>query len=330
MGYDGTNFIPKGTARKDVEQFMGYLGYDRLKKDKLTGRRSTPFSYYRDEDYKHITGVYSEVAPGDGGGVEVWTRTTIWRSKTDRDIQNHTIRELRKRFGGYFVTDYGKNRYFRDDAPYIEKAEGGCYEAYSRFRSNLVRMRVYAINQPFDKEDWYPLTKIEDLDSMNPKIVATNLIVPILVSIVEDYFRSSYVALLKYCDRREQIFKKSRITSTELMSLSSGEITVEEAVSCWRSFQNLTKVQSAFREIDANIDIHRSLARPYKRHKESPYGAITRIIEHRHEIIHGARMDYSYYPELARKDVEFVANGIRRVYADLRKVYGWQDDLDFT
>lgn len=330
MGYDGTNYIPKGTPRKDVEQFMRYLGYEKLEKEKLTGRRSTPFSYYRDKDYRHITGVYSEVAPDGHGGVMVWTRTTIWRSETDREVHNHTIKELRKRFGGHFVTDYGKNRYFRDDAPYIEKAEGGCYEAYSRFRGNLVRMRVFTTNRPFDKDDWYPIAEIDFIDSMNPKIIATNLIVPFLVSIVEDFLRSSYVALLKYSDRREQTFGKARVGATELMSISADEMTVEDAVARRRSFQDLRKAQAAFKELDAKIDIHGSLARPIEGQDERPYDAIVRLIQHRHDLIHGANLNYAYYPDIARRDVETVATGIRRIYADFRKLYGWQEDLDFT
>ena len=330
MGYDGTNFIPKGTPRKDVEQFMVYLGYEKLEKDKLTGRRSTPFSYYRDKDYRHITGVYSEVYADGHGGIGVWTRTTIWRSETDKDIQNHTIKELRKRFGGHFATDYGKNRYFRDNAPYIEKAEGGCYEAYSRFRGNLVRMRVFMMNQPFGEDHGPPITEIDFMDSMNPKIIATNLVVSFLVSIIEDYLRSSYVALLKYSDRREQIFGNARVGSSELLGISADDLTVEEAVSRRRSFQDLKKAQAALREVDANIDIHGSLARPIEDQDERPYDAISRLIQHRHDLIHSASLNHAYYPDIARRDVETVATGIQRVYADLRKLYGWQEDLDFT
>ena len=92
MGCDCTNFLPKGTNRRDVEEFIGFLGYEKVERSVFTNPKSTPFSFWKDKDYRYITGVYSEVAPGEKGGIEVWTRTTIWRSRFDSEYHNYTAR----------------------------------------------------------------------------------------------------------------------------------------------------------------------------------------------------------------------------------------------
>lgn len=326
MGYDSTNHLPKGTRRAEVEGFLVLLDYEKLKRTKLTNSRSTPFSYWPDQDYRYLTGVYAEVASSDDGGVKVWTHTTIWRSKFDADFHNSTIQQLKKRFGGYFISDYGKNRYFRDDAPIIEKAEAGCYAAYSRFHGNLVRARVFLSNQSFDKKDWYPISQLDFIDSVNPKILSTNLVVPFLVSIIEDYFRSTYVALLRYSEKKASIFQNARLGATELLTISKGQSSVEEAVARWRSFQDMKKVCDAFKELDKKINLHGVLSRPYRRRKETPLVALERLIEQRHELIHQAEINSQYYPERVNKDVNTVDEAIKRVYRHLVKVHGWTED----
>lgn len=325
MGCDCTNYLPKGTSSLDVEEYMGLLGYEKVERSQFTNPKSMPFSFWKDDNYRY-TGIYSEVAPGDDGGIQVWTRTTIWRSRFDSEYHNYTVKQLKKRFGGYFISDEGKNRYFKNsDEPKIEKAEGGCYAAYSRFHRNLVRAIAFIMNQSYDKDDFFPIRKIDFVDSMNPKIVSTNLVIPFLVSILEDYFRSSYVALLKYSTKKTSIVQNAKLSGPDLLAVSNNELSVEEAVSRWRSFQDIEKINNSFKELDNRIDIHGILKKPYRRRKESFYEALVRLIKQRHELIHRADIDYTYYPENVIKDIDTVGKSIERVYRHLIKLYKWSD-----
>ena len=99
MGYDCTNHFPAGTKTKEVEGFLFLLGYEKGQKGPFSGMSGTPYFFYDDKDYKHITGIYSELIIDDETGeLRFWTRTTIWRSKFDSDFHNYTIKELKKRF----------------------------------------------------------------------------------------------------------------------------------------------------------------------------------------------------------------------------------------
>jgi hypothetical protein len=237
MGCDCTNHIPPGVRRSEVEDFMANLGYVKLGGG--WGEASSAYSYWKDDRYRYTTGVYAEITvEKETAGIKVWTRTTIWRSKFDSDFHNWTIRQLKSRFGGYFVSDSGRNRYLRFEGPAIEKAEGGSYAAYSKFHENLVRAQIL-LSARQSYEGVHPSGKIKQLkdllDSNDPKVISANLIVPFFVSLVENYFRSTYVVLLKYCDRKSRIFQSARLVSSDLLAISAGELLVEDAVARRRS-----------------------------------------------------------------------------------------------
>ena len=50
---------------------------------------------------------------------------------------------------------------------------------------------------------------------LHPEPVFNHLLLGFLVSLVEEYFKATYVGLLKYSDRRSQVFKRSRQPTPE-------------------------------------------------------------------------------------------------------------------
>src|SRR5271169_4114937 len=106
MGCDCTTFFPKGTKSSDVEEFLLLLGFQRGKRGPFSGTMGSPYYYYKDDNYRHITGLYAELYldKDDPAQLLLWTRTTIWRSKFDSDFHNQAIKQLKKRFCGYFVS----------------------------------------------------------------------------------------------------------------------------------------------------------------------------------------------------------------------------------
>lgn len=326
MGCDCTNYFPKGTKASEVEEFMLLLGFQRGKKGPFSGRLGTPFYYYKDDHYRHITGLYTELYRDKDDPIRLlmWTRTTIWRSKFDSDLHNNTIRQLRKRFGGYFVSDAGRNRYFSFDGSVREKAEAGAYRAFSFLHSNIKRAKHFIdfANLLDDKE--YKIQGVDHMDYHNPRILSANIMVPFLVSAIEDYFRSLYVALLRYSPNRERIIQNARLQGQELAAIDRGELTVPEAVAKWMSFQDLNKINVAYKELNAKFDLHGTLKRPYGRLKESFWDVLERLIRQRHALIHQAELAFGYKPALLKRDINLIHKALWRVYQEQVKLNNWE------
>ena len=220
MGYDCICHLPEGTKFNDVEEFLGFLGFGRQEKGE--------FYFFKETDYLSISGVWAFIKK-DAGDILVFLRSSIFASKTDIDHFNLTAKQLRNRFGGYFESDFGKGRYLRVNAPDLKQAEAGCYHAYSHFENNLSVLYVYLSHATFDI-DFPPLGVFPDIDKINPKIVSNNILIPFLVSVVEEFFKSCYVALLKYSPRKKSILKRPRLDADDLINVSNGEMTIEEAI----------------------------------------------------------------------------------------------------
>lgn len=284
-----------------------------------------PYYYDKDDDYRYITGLYIELyrEKEDPKQLKLWTRTTIWRSKFDSDLHNHTIRQLKKRFGGHFISDEGRNRYFTFDGPVREKAEAGAYKAFSLFNSNIKRAEQLIVFTNLSDEKGYKIQGIDFMDAINPRIVTANIVVPFLVSAVEDFFRSLYIALLRYSENRDRIIQNARLQGSELSAIDRGELTVPEAVAKWMSFQDMQKVGLAFKDLNAKFDIPGWLRRPYGRHRISFWEHLNLLIGQRHVLIHRAEIVTNYTPQLLNRDIDFTWKALWRVYNELIKVHGW-------
>ena len=326
MGWDGYNTFPKGTKEKDIFSFLEMLGYQAIPRGFWVPRGARAFSFWKDDHYRYITGVLAEVYRKNKAVLTVHTRTSIWCGDYDMKFHNLTVRELKRRFGGYFQTDEGRNRYFKLRGPTIEKAEGGCWGAYSRFHSNWKDIQTFLSSVKEADLGFPPLRGIELIDAHNPKIMASNLAVVSLVSLAEEYFRSCYIALLRYSARRVDVLKGARLVGQDLVSVADGAYTVEEAVSKWMSFQDISKICQSFKELDPRLDFAGVLRKPYRRRKESLFDCFRRVIQQRHDLIHHAIVDPAYGPSEAMQDASLVYVGLRRIYESMIKTYGWSKE----
>lgn len=326
MGCNCINYFPKGTKASDVEEFLLLLDFQRGKKGPFSGNLGTPFYYDKEDHYRHITGLYTELYRNNDNYSELLllTRTTIWRSKFDSDLHNKTIRQMRKRFGGYFVSDYGRNRYPKFEGPVREKAEAGAYKAFSYLHSNIQRASHFIKFANLLDENAYQIQRDDFIDSHNPRIISANVLVPFLVSAIEDYFRSLYIALLRYSPKRMEIIQKARLQGQELAEIDRGELSVPEAVAKWVSFQNLERTNTVYKELNSKYDLHGILKRPYGRHKATFWEILNRLIEQRHALIHRAELNVSYKPDQLKRDIGLVEKALWRVYQELIKMNNWQ------
>lgn len=312
MGYDSTNYLPTSISKRHITDFVKLLGY--------VGRGQN-YYFFKQEDYKYLYGVGLNIRQENDNWL-IHTRTPIYCSDYDLAFQNYTIKQIRQRFGGYFVSDNGTNIYFTEEDHKLSKAESGCYFAY--FRLDNLFSYIGALLMDYN-EDENRKRGFELFGTPTSTSLLANITTTYIASIIENYFRELYVALLTYSDKKEGIFKNTRIDSSDLLDVSSQKITIEEAVALSFSFQNIHKINSTFQTLDKNIKIHATLSKPYRRRRENLFNTLDRILEHRHALVHRLSIDVDYSKEDIQKDVRSVETALKKVYQHLCDVYDWHD-----
>jgi hypothetical protein len=277
-------------------------------------------SWFDHTDYKSHRGVYVEVARRDQA-LQVYLRSNISASYWDLLKLNDTIRSLRRQFGGCFQSDQGANRYF----PLPEKqsaTESGCSLAFERFEASVSRAELYLANRRFpDQFRAFPFADL--MAAYSPWVLSNNLLLPFVVSILEDYFKSTFVAVLKYSARKESIFKSARLSSQQLLRLSEGNVSVEALVAEGMAFQNLRVVSEAFRSVVPELDIHGILRRPYRRRRVSLWEALTELVGSRHAFVHRGEVDVTFDDEVLATRIVDTQVAVDRVHRRLCQVSGW-------
>ena len=316
MGHDATNYLPDETREADLDEFLHLLGYNR------TSRRA--YLLFRENGYRHLSGVGARVSDSEHNGLQLHTRTSAWVLRGDIEDQNRTIRQVRKRFGGYFESDEGRGRYFRPPDVDRRDAEAGCYIAYFQLQNSLSTANVYLAYLDGSPDKWPALRSISALADRDPQIVAANLFYTYLVSIFEEFTRALYVALLTYSARKANVFKAARIVTDDLVAASEGRTSLEAAVARKVSFQNIELTLQAFRELDSTLDMRRDLTKPYRRRRETLLTAVARIQQVRHAVVHRNQIDIYYDLRRARADLATVNAAIERIYVGVARHYGWR------
>ncbi len=200
------------------------------------------------------------------------------RNKFDIDKQNETIRALKKKFWWYIYNDWRNWAYISwwEDNNYTI-IERSCGLAYHKFKFNYIRARSMA-------------TGIEDLDENIPLVMLQivpssnfwNLIVPFLVSMVEDFLKTFFTRYLEYSEKInlynwEKIEKHFSIW--ELTKISKREMIISEIIASRYNFQNIPDIKKAYKNyLKINIEWI---------WKDNIW-VLEEIIQKRHMIIHEA------------------------------------------
>ena len=308
MGCDSKNFLPKNVTKKDIQEFLQLLGYEKTS--------SNYFFQYDKFSREQITGIGAEIS--NTKPYVIHLRTTIWRSVRDHEIHNWTIKQLKKRFGGYFESDEGKNRYLWYSGVERRKSEAGCDLAFYDFKNNIVTMRAFLrILKNSSKE--YPIDDISRY--YNPLISSTNIGLPFLISVMEEFLNGCYISLLKYSDLKKTILKKSNIQNELLIEVAEKESSVEEVVCRFKSFQNIDSINKNFRELNSKLNFTDSLKRFHSRRKY--HEKLSNIIEKRHLLIHRFQIDHDYTVTDLEKDINTIEKIVQIFYDRIIEIYGW-------
>lgn len=325
MSYLSENTLPKGTSLKDVIELLESLGYIKIYCPKIKATNEIArFDWYERKNYQSWRGVQLSISQKKDSLI-IDTQTLGGRSYCDLEKQNTTIRLLRKRFGGYFHTDEGKNRYFHPEGKPPSPQQSGCHIAFQRFSSNLIHADIYLMDRKFPNR-WDNTGIIDLLDQMNPRLLSNNLLVPYLVTCMEDYFKSTFIALLSYSKKKELFLKNIRLSNNHLVRISNGDLSVEEAVAETLPFQRISAISRHFKALDSKIDIVGTLRKPYRRRKKKLLDEIEEFVDKRHAFIHLGRMDTKLSDKVLKKSMKDLEDSVVRCYKLITSHYGWEFD----
>lgn len=194
MGNDAfVHISKKSCSKKMVEKLLGMMDYKKYGEIFYCGN---------DEEYKYYSGI--KVWQCDESENEVVYRVRTQASASGYDIQkqNDTIRCLKKYCMGYFESDVGKNRYF-EIGRLVKGAESGCYFAIQNL-DNSFSLLCHSLSQyPEDQEGERGILELAGIPT--PSIFNANVYLAYLCSVIEEYFRSTYISLLKYSEKKEKI-----------------------------------------------------------------------------------------------------------------------------
>lgn len=305
MSYESRNVLSRGTKLTLVRELITLLGYISVKDDFKVPNRKDSMMWFDDSDYKSWAGVELDIYK-EKEKITVTTRSRSARSYWDLMHQNRTIKLLKDLFGGYFETDEGRNRlaYPTDKPP--SPISSGCYLARWRFNNALMFPYMYMHYRPDGKNARPETTGLELVDSINPRFFANALLIPYLIAIWEEYFRSIFVVLLRYSDYRPSVLKKTRLTQHHLESIASGELAVEQAISESLSFQRPSNIVEHFRIVEPNLDIMSPLRKPYRRRKKNLYDSVEGVVVIRNQFVHSGEVGI----HITDKEIDKIKNDI--------------------
>jgi hypothetical protein len=321
MSYESESILREGTKEKDVINFVKLLGYQYVSSwDGQELGQIKDFYWFDDKDYRSTSGVELSTYIHNQK-LYVTTRSVVSRSFYDLEHQNKTIRQLKKHFGGNFRTDEGKGRYLQPQFGPLEPAAAGCARAFSSFGNNLIRVRQYFDNRTFKGEQ--KTSNHLFLDRFNPRLISNILILPFIISVLDDYWKSTYVALLKYSENKEAIFKTGRIYPDKLVQISKGDLSVEKAFADSMSFARISVVCTQFKTLDKQLDFTAVLKKPYRRRKKNLFDSLEEITEIRNTIIHEASNPIILDDDYIKDSINMLHDSIDRCYDHLTKQKGW-------
>jgi hypothetical protein len=329
MSYTSESVLPRSAKLAQLEELVALLGYRRNEDGLKVPGRIDSYFWYDEEEYRSYVGVEIDIYRRSRGPI-VTTRSRVGRSHWDLTQQNKTLKLIRDLFGGHFTTDAGRNRYWRPDEQPPSPLASGCFIARWRFRNGLARARIYLMSRKLEG----PIAQekssgLEFMDELNPRILSNNFLLPYIVALWEDYFRSTFAAALKYSKQRESALKRARLSHSNLEQVVLGTHSIERAIAESFSFQRPTSIAENFRLLDPKLDIGAALRKPYRRRKKSLFVSVEQLVEDRHVFVHTGRMNMKFFdPQLqtALSDIEVAVN---LAYECVAAHYGFVPSHDY-
>ena len=148
-------------------------------------------------DYMYYSGVFLEIEDNTNNySIHLWTDLLNHSYAHHIEYENHCIEMFKKYFKCKKRNDYWGSENLVYEGLKREKAESGCYLAYDLFKSNLGKVKTFIFTKNFSQ--YPPTNDVRVTLSHHPEIISNNLVVPFIISSLETYFRSTFLALFRY------------------------------------------------------------------------------------------------------------------------------------
>jgi len=324
MSYTSSSVFRPSTTLAQLRGIVELLGFTRGSDSLKVPGRVLSYWWFEQKDYKSWVGVELDVYRSRAGRVTVTTRSRAGRSYWDLVQQNRALKTLRDLFGGHFVTDAGRNRYWRPEGAAPAPAQSGCYMARWRLHNSFARAQLYlstrGLNSPIARPE---PTGLHFMDTMNPRLLSNNLLLPYLVAIWEDFHKSCFAALLRYSDNRAAVLKAARLPQERLEAVAAGTDSIEDSVAGTFGFQRPTTISAAYRLLDPQLDITATLRRRYRRRRVSLFDTIESAVAQRHSFVHRGEMDTTFSDTRLKSTLADFEAAADRVYVRIFERGGW-------
>lgn len=330
MSYTSAHKLPKGTSLRRLREVVELLGYERVRLEigKVPGSVGHYF-WFEAKDYQSTTGVALDIYEKHGR-LTIDTQTPAARSHWDLEHQNRTLKLLRETFGGDFRTDAGKNRCFRSLADPPAPPESGCNRAFYALGRNLMRADVYLMARSFPHQ-WKSMPiGLWILDSMNPRILSNHFVVVFLLATIDDFLKSTFVALLRYSPSRGDILKSVRLSSGQATAVSVGSMALEEAFVEGLTFSRPSVAFKNFNNLDPKLKIDSAVRKPVGRRKLRLDDEIEGLVELRNQFVHRAGFDVALSDDRIEKILDDTELFCMRIAKRVFSCYGWHFEPNWS
>ena len=333
MSYEARYHFGLGVRLADVVDFLELLGCRKESTSLFFGGPNTvmAFGWWETRDYQSRTGLYLHIDKIDDGHA-IYLRSRAGRSYWDVRKLNEIVRALRKRFGGYFQTDFGRNRYFPLPEHMPSPSEAGCELALGQFESALQLARIYLnarqfTGSPFSilPSDFHShLTALQV--QLDPHLLSNHLLLPFFVSAMEDYYKTAFIAIFRDSLKKESVLRNARLSAHDLSEISNGNLGVEEAFAKSLSFQSPRLIVEHFRRLDSQIDLLSVQRKPIARQTVSIFDSLEQLVMRRHAFIHQGHIGADLTDKALERWLDHLSVVGRRVHGHFAATYGWPID----
>lgn len=310
MGYDAYIYVNKKHSKKSAENLLELMGYV---------RHGSFYYCGNDIEYKYIAGVIIWLCDENKNQYVYRVNSKIWAGGYDLKLMNDTIRNFKRYLGASFSSDYGRNRYFPIEN-LIKGAENGCYLALFNLENSFSGLEYYFSNLSDDSD--MNERALSAAGILLPSVLTGNVFLSYLCSLMEDYYRKLFIALLRFSKNKQKIIDIKRI-NYDMEDFYKGDMSFEELYARSLSFQNINTIDKHFKKIDNKLDIGSSLKKPYHNRKKSLFDEMGEIFNTRHGIIHHLETNDELKPERVLRYIRDVKQAMLLVYLYLCDFYGW-------
>jgi len=161
------------------------------------------------------------------------------------------------------------------------------------------------------------------MDEMNPRLISNNLLIPYVIAVWEEYFRTTFAATLKYTNARDSVLKRARLAPTQLEKIIAKDQPTELTIAESFSFQRPRIISENFKLLDPKLDLGGALRKPYKRRKQTLFDSIDDLVSGRNAFVHRGQMNMELYDEMLKTVLDDVIVAVDRCYGAIASNYGF-------